>query len=68
MFLTADNGETWSEAQKLTASDGGANDRFGRAVSVNGDTVAVGTIIGEALHRIHPIHRIHYTMYTPCTP
>ena len=42
MFLTADSGETWSEAQKLTASDGAADDEFGIAVSVNGDTLVVG--------------------------
>ena len=42
MFLTTDNGATCSEAQKLTASDGGANDYFGIAVSLYSNTLAVG--------------------------
>ena len=32
----------WSEQQKLTPSDGVRHDQFGNAVSVSGDTVAVG--------------------------
>jgi hypothetical protein len=31
----------WSEQQKLTASDGAPNDRFGQSVSLSGDTLAV---------------------------
>ena len=34
---------TWSETQKLTASDAATGDRFGRTVSVSGDTAVVGT-------------------------
>ena len=34
--------ETWSEEQKLTASDGAANDEFGKSVSVSGDVCVVG--------------------------
>ena len=33
---------TWSQAAKLTASDGAAEDMFGRSVAVDGDTVVVG--------------------------
>lgn len=33
---------TWVEEQKLTASDGGPDDSFGRAVSTSGDFVMVG--------------------------
>ena len=36
------SGTTWSEQQKLTASDGAAGDLFGSSVAINGDTVAVG--------------------------
>ncbi|NNF57919.1 MAG: T9SS type A sorting domain-containing protein [Rhodothermaceae bacterium] len=38
------NGTTWSEAEKLTASDAAANDFFGRttALSADGQTVFVG--------------------------
>ena len=32
----------WTQEQELTASDGAANDQFGRAVAVSGDTVVVG--------------------------
>ena len=35
-------GTTWSQQDKLTASDGAAGDYFGYSVSINGDTIAVG--------------------------
>ena len=42
VFVSVDNGLTWSEQQKLLASDGVANDLFGTAVSVYEETVVVG--------------------------
>jgi FG-GAP repeat/PEP-CTERM motif len=33
---------TWAEADKLTASDGQAEDQFGRSVSISGDTAIIG--------------------------
>ncbi|MHC5005609.1 MAG: FG-GAP repeat protein, partial [Planctomycetota bacterium] len=36
------DGTDWSQAEKLTASDGDAGRQFGRSVSVAGNTVAVG--------------------------
>lgn len=36
------SGSSWSQQQKLLASDGTGFDRFGYSVAVNGDTVAVG--------------------------
>lgn len=33
---------TWTEEQKLTASDAAAQDRFGRTVAISGDAIAVG--------------------------
>ena len=42
------DGSTWSEEQKLTASDGGENDNFGRAVAVRGDTALVGAPAHES--------------------
>ncbi|MEW6074598.1 MAG: FG-GAP repeat protein [Planctomycetota bacterium] len=36
------SGTTWSQQVKLTASDGGANARFGQSVSLSGDTVLIG--------------------------
>jgi hypothetical protein len=35
-------GATWTEQQKLVASDGSPNDRFGDSVSISGNTVVVG--------------------------
>ena len=32
----------WSEQQKLTASDGAPDDRFGSSVSISGDTAVIG--------------------------
>jgi hypothetical protein len=36
------SGGTWSQQQKLTASDGSAFDTFGAAVAIHGDNVLVG--------------------------
>jgi hypothetical protein len=35
-------GAVWTQQQKLFASDGAANDHFGTAVAISGDTIAVG--------------------------
>jgi hypothetical protein len=32
----------WTEEQKLTASDGDANDRFGSSIGISGDTAVIG--------------------------
>ncbi len=36
------NGESWSEEQKLTASDGAPNDQFGAAVAMSNNALVVG--------------------------
>jgi hypothetical protein len=36
------NGETWTEQEKLEASDGADDDGFGHSVSIDGDTIVVG--------------------------
>jgi hypothetical protein len=41
-YVFVNNGGTWSQQQKLTASDGASNDQFGRAVSISGNTALVG--------------------------
>lgn len=41
-YVHVRNGSTWTEQQKLIASDPADNARFGRAVAIDGDTVAVG--------------------------
>ena len=41
-YVFVREGASWSEQQKLTASDGAAADFFGYSVSVSGDTIVVG--------------------------
>ena len=41
-YIWTRNGTQWSQQAKLTASDGAAGDRLGRAVSVSGDTALAG--------------------------
>ncbi len=41
-YIFVRNGTTWTERQTLTPSDGAAEDRFGRAVAISGDTAIVG--------------------------
>ncbi len=40
-------GDNWGQAAKLTASDGVADDEFGYAVALSGDTALVGALGGE---------------------
>ncbi len=41
-YLFVSDGSSWSQAAKLTASDGSAGDLFGASVSVSGDWAAIG--------------------------
>jgi sugar lactone lactonase YvrE len=41
-YVFVRSGGVWTQQQELTASDGVANDYFGAAVAVSGDTAAVG--------------------------
>jgi len=41
-YVFVRSGGTWSQQQKLTASDGSGNDNFGHSVSVSGNTVIIG--------------------------
>ncbi|MEP7284192.1 MAG: putative Ig domain-containing protein [Chloroflexota bacterium] len=41
-YVFVNDGITWSQQQKLTASDGATGDYFGIAVALAGDTVVVG--------------------------
>ena len=38
----------WSELQKLTASDGAAEDQFGYSVSIDGDTAVIGAYADDS--------------------
>ncbi len=41
-YIFTRSGATWSQQQKLTASDGAAYDRFGRSVALDGNMVIIG--------------------------
>ncbi|MBI4661195.1 MAG: tandem-95 repeat protein [Verrucomicrobia bacterium] len=41
-YVFTRSGTTWTQQAKLTASDGLSNDRFGRSVSISGETVVIG--------------------------
>jgi hypothetical protein len=42
VYVFTESNGVWSEAQKLTSSDGAANDWFGQSVALDGDTAVVG--------------------------
>ena len=41
VYVSCDNGETWSQKQKLLAFDGSGSDFFGASLSVYNDTIVV---------------------------
>ncbi len=41
-YVFTESGSAWTQAAKLTASDGAAHDYFGNSVSISGNTVVVG--------------------------
>jgi hypothetical protein len=41
-YVFSNAGAGWTQSAELTASDGGANDKFGASVAVSGGTIAVG--------------------------
>ena len=46
-YVFVRSGTTWSEQQKLVASDAATNDRFGVSVAISGDTVVVGADLAD---------------------
>ena len=42
IYTTADNGATWTEQQKITASNAGGSDYFGFSLGLSGDLLVVG--------------------------
>jgi hypothetical protein len=46
-YVFTRTGTTWTEQQKLVASDAEADDRFGWSVALDGDTVVVGAYRGD---------------------
>jgi uncharacterized delta-60 repeat protein len=47
-YVFTRSGTVWSQQQKLTASDGAANDSFGWSVSVSGDAAIVGAYLDDS--------------------
>jgi hypothetical protein len=43
LYVFTESNGTWSQTQKLTASDGAANANFGNAVALDGSTALIGT-------------------------
>ena len=41
-YVFENNADAWEEAQRLDPSDGASSDRFGAAVGISGDAIAVG--------------------------
>jgi FG-GAP repeat len=46
-YVFVRSGSSWSQQQKLTASDGAASDRFGASVAIDGDTVVAGARLDD---------------------
>ena len=46
-YIFVRSGATWSEQQKLTASDGAASDQFGWSVAISGDTAIIGAYLDD---------------------
>ncbi len=48
VYVFARSGTSWTQQLKLTASDGAADDNFGNAVALSGDTAAVGAALRDS--------------------
>jgi hypothetical protein len=48
VYVFVRNGSTWTQQQKLTASDAAAGDEFGAGVAIRGDYIAVGAPLDDA--------------------
>ena len=46
-YVFVPSGTTWTQQQKLVASDGAANDDFGISVALSGDTLVVGAALDD---------------------
>lgn len=55
VYVFVRSGTTWSEAQKLTASDGEANDFFGRTVAMDGDTAVIQASVETGANGRFPV-------------
>ena len=46
-YIFTRNRTVWSQQAKLTATDGAANDRFGRSVALSGDVAVIGAMFQD---------------------
>ncbi|WED61602.1 FG-GAP repeat protein [Vibrio alginolyticus] len=46
-YVYKNNGTEWVQVDKLTASDGVANDRFGFSIAMNADTAIIGSLADD---------------------
>jgi hypothetical protein len=46
-YIFVRSGATWTQQQKLLASDGAANDQFGNSVAISGQTAVVGAELAD---------------------
>jgi hypothetical protein len=51
VYVFTRSGATWSQQQKLTASDPRAGNWFGRAIALDGDTALIGAVYSDGLSR-----------------
>ena len=49
VYVFVRSGTAWTQQAKLIASDGASGDNFGSAVSISGNDVAVGALVGSGL-------------------
>lgn len=48
-FVFRWNGTSWTQEQKLLASDGAASDTFGRGVAISGDVLVISAVLDDDL-------------------
>ena len=51
-YVFVRSGTTWSEQQKLTASDGAPGDEFGVSVAISGNTTVVGAFADDVFPKV----------------
>jgi hypothetical protein len=49
VYLYTESGGTWTQTQRITASDGAANDSFGMGLAFDGTTLIVGATSNEGI-------------------
>src|SRR6266404_4711663 len=60
VYVFTESNGTWSQTQKLTASDGAANDSFGESVALEGSTALIGAY--NATVNGHPLQGAAYIL------